>query len=214
MSTVWFTSDEHFGHANIIDFCHRPFNGLEDMREKLIANHNSVVKPGDRVYHLGDMFWRTLSAGEALSIIYRLNGQHFYIRGNHEELIDKNKELREAFVWVRDVENLKNTGFPNVWLAHYAHRVWNGSHRGGYHLYGHTHNALPNDGSLSFDCGVDAQNFHPISLEEVHERMQAIKKESEGKIWRCKNEKCTNWFVARDTNPKTCAKCKAGMELR
>jgi calcineurin-like phosphoesterase family protein len=208
---VWATSDEHYGHANIITFCNRPFANTEEMREGLIERHNSVVRPGDRVIHLGDMFWRTTSLEEALAIRYRLNGQHYYILGNHEERM-RDKELRESFIWVRDVENLKIKGYPHIWLSHYAHRVWHGSHRGAYHLYGHTHNNLPEDGSLSMDVGVDAQNFLPISLDAIHAYMQEKIAKFDGKRFRC--TKCDNNFHADDSNPKTCAKCTAPMELR
>ena len=171
MSTCWFTSDQHYGHSNIIKFCNRPFKDTSEMREKLIENHNSVVKPGDRVYNIGDMFWRTTPMSEAMSIVSRLNGQHYYIYGNHDELF-RNAFLRNKFIWCRDAENLKVEGYPNIYLHHYACKVWNGSHKGSYHLYGHTHNVLPEDGSRSCDVGVDAQNFFPISLEEVHEKMK------------------------------------------
>ena len=50
---IWFTSDEHYGHQNIIQFCKRPFLNLEHMTERLISHHNEVVKPGDEVFHLG-----------------------------------------------------------------------------------------------------------------------------------------------------------------
>lgn len=172
MNNIWFTSDEHFGHANIIKFCNRPFANIEETREAIIENHNKLVKPGDLVYHLGDMFWRTTPLEEARSIRLRLTGQHYYIFGNHEELIQHNKNLSSLFIWCRETENLRISGYPNIWLSHYAHRVWNGSHQGAYHLYGHTHAVLPEDGSLSFDVGVDAQDYKPISLEQVHEKMQ------------------------------------------
>jgi calcineurin-like phosphoesterase family protein len=179
-NNVFFTSDEHYGHANIIKFCNRPFSGLGDMKEKLIENHNSVVKNGDLVYHLGDMFWRTTPIKEALDIRYRLNGNHYYIMGNHDELF-RNQVLRESFVWVKDAENIHPQGFPNVYLHHYACRVWNGSHRGAYHLYGHSHSALPeanpsgtmDESPLCFDVGVDAQSFFPISIEDVKNKMDA-----------------------------------------
>ncbi len=54
MSNIWFTSDTHFGHANIIRFCDRPFKDIQEMNERLIANWNAVVRPGDSVYHMGD----------------------------------------------------------------------------------------------------------------------------------------------------------------
>jgi calcineurin-like phosphoesterase family protein len=174
MSSIWFTSDEHYGHRNIIDFCNRPFVDTDDMRESLIDNHNSIVKKGDRVYHLGDMFWRTVPLTECLSTVKRLNGQHFYIYGNHEEAF-KSPFVRNAFIWCRDLENLHIDGYPNIMLCHYAMRTWNGSHKGSYQLYGHTHGELPPDGSLSCDVGVDAWNYKPVSLEQVEEKMKAIK---------------------------------------
>ena len=57
-------------------------------------------------------------------------------------------------------------------LCHYAFRVWNKSHRGAWHLYGHSHGSLPDDpNSLSFDAGVDCHEFTPISYERVKEIM-------------------------------------------
>jgi calcineurin-like phosphoesterase family protein len=209
---IWFTSDEHYGHENIIKFCNRPFKDTTETRETLISNHNKLVKPGDRVYHLGDMFWRTLSENECIAILSRLNGQHFYILGNHEEAIKKYRNLRSMFQWVKETENLKIFGYPNVWLSHYAHRVWNGSHKGSYHLYGHSHAVLPEDGSLSFDAGVDAQNFYPISLDEVHSKMQKKLEVYKSKKFFCKV--CPQNFTASDSNPKTCSKCGSEMELR
>ena len=50
----WFTVDEHYGHANIIDFCNRPFLTVEEMNEAIIGNHNALVRPGDIVVHGGD----------------------------------------------------------------------------------------------------------------------------------------------------------------
>ena len=208
----FFTSDEHFDHRNIIDFCRRPFTDVKEMKEKLIENHNSVVKAGDLVYHLGDMFWRTLPLEDAIGIAKSLNGQHFYIYGNHDELF-KNKALRDCFVWCRDVENLKIPGLPNIWLSHYAHRVWNGSHRGAYHLYGHTHAVMPEDSSLSFDVGVDAQNFLPISLDEVVEKMKVKAEAILSKYWSCEDKNCKHKFDAIDAEPKICSKCGSGMKL-
>ena len=211
MSEIWFTSDQHYGHENIIKFCNRPFQNTEEMKETLIENHNKVVKPGDRVYHLGDIFWRTTSDNEALEILTRLQGEHYYIRGNHEEVLKRSKAVRDSFIWIRDTENLSVGNYPKIWLAHYAHRVWNGSHKGAYHLFGHTHAELPNVGSLSFDVGVDAQNFSPISLEQVHQKMLKIADKFKGKCFVCK---CGNKFVSFHNRPTICSKCGGEMELK
>jgi len=84
-------------------------------------------------------------------------------------------------------------GEQQIWLSHYAHRVWNKSHHGVFHLFAHSHNSLPDDpNSLSFDVGVDAtaarlsglpsgktvvagttkpEDYRPISFDEVVEIM-------------------------------------------
>jgi calcineurin-like phosphoesterase family protein len=60
MEKVFFTSDTHFGHANIIKYCGRPFASVEEMNRELIARWNAVVGPRDTVYHLGDRAWENL----------------------------------------------------------------------------------------------------------------------------------------------------------
>jgi calcineurin-like phosphoesterase family protein len=176
MPNLYFTSDEHYGHQSIISkFQFRPFADLDEMTEGLIVKHNARVDKGDLVYHLGDMFWRTFPMAKAHEVMDRLNGQHYYIRGNHEELMDKHQSLRDRFVWMKNLETIHPPGtpkHPGIVLCHYAMRVWNRSHTGRYHLYGHSHGELPENESLSFDVGVDSHNYYPVSLEEVEARMQ------------------------------------------
>lgn len=160
--SVFFTSDTHFSHFNIIRYSNRPFKTAEEMDEKLILNWNAKVKPGDDVYHLGDFaFGNTESAKK---IKRRLNGNIHLIKGNHEKPA---LGMIGEFVWVKDVAEVKVEG-QSIFLSHYAHRVWNKSHHGTYHLYGHSHGSLPDDpNSLSFDCGVDCHNYAPLSFSEV-----------------------------------------------
>jgi calcineurin-like phosphoesterase family protein len=212
MPNVFATADQHFGHANIIRFTNRPFKYTDEMREILIANHNKVVKVQDTVYHLGDLFWRTLTVEQAVSIRSRLNGNHYFIYGNHDELMERNYQLRSLFGWCKDTYNLKVSGYPNIFMSHYAHRVWNGSHKGAYHLYGHSHGELPEDGSLSFDVGVDAQNFTPISIEEIDAKMKVKAKCFLGKCFVCPD--CANKFVPFHTRQTFCSKCGSEMELK
>jgi calcineurin-like phosphoesterase family protein len=177
LGQIYFTSDEHYGHANVIKFCNRPFSSVEEMNEGLVERHNQRVRQGDLVYHLGDMFWRKLGVEKAREIINRLNGQHYYVWGNHEELMESNADLRNRFVWCKDIARVfpsKGTDYPKIVLCHYAMRTWRGSHRGDWHLYGHTHAGIPEYG-LSFDVGVDARNFFPVSVDEVADIMRRKK---------------------------------------
>lgn len=79
---IFFTSDLHFGHKNIIKFCNRPWETTEEMDEALIANWNSVVGEKDIVFDLGDFAFAT--NGRWKELIQRLNGKHYLILGNHK----------------------------------------------------------------------------------------------------------------------------------
>ncbi len=174
---LWFTADHHFGHGNIIRFCGRPFANVEEMNETLIANWNKVVRPQDTVYHLGDLF--LLPSGEAKKIRARLNGTICLIRGNHERTAES---LQGAFAWIKDYYELKvadvdvppaRQHMQHIVLCHYAFRVWNRSHHGAWHLYGHSHGTLPEiPGQLAFDVGVDCHEFTPISYDQVKQAMR------------------------------------------
>ena len=81
-SKVYFTSDTHFYHSNIIGFCKRPFKNVEDMNETLIENWNRVVGQDDIVFHLGDFCLG--GSHEWTKILNRLNGKIYLILGNHD----------------------------------------------------------------------------------------------------------------------------------
>lgn len=78
----FFTSDTHFGHKAVIDYCKRPFATVEEMNAELIRRWNVVVKPGDTVFHLGDFAF--LGSAATKAIIAQLNGEIVLIRGNHD----------------------------------------------------------------------------------------------------------------------------------
>ena len=157
---TFFTADTHFGHANIIKYCNRPYSSAQEMDEALIKNWNDKIKSGDIVYHLGDF-----SFGDAGKYVSRLNGAIYYVRGNHDRPLENYLRVRQMNF--PDVRAIK-VGNQALFLSHYAHRVWPKSHRGTWHLYGHSHGTLPDDpNSNSFDCGVDCHNYAPLEFEEV-----------------------------------------------
>lgn len=172
---IWFTSDEHIGHHNIVRFCKRPYADLTEMHTMLELDHNRRVMRGDDVYHIGDMFWRTFGVQNAISYMNRLNGRHHYILGNHEELIEESEELRKCFAGIYPRNQIYPEGAPKkgIVLDHYAGRVWHDSDKGSWQLYGHSHADLPEiDPLLAMDVGVDANNYRPVSLTEVSVKME------------------------------------------
>jgi calcineurin-like phosphoesterase family protein len=81
-NTIWFTSDTHFFHENVIKYCSRPYQNIEEMNSKLIDNWNSCVKKNDIVWHLGDFSFG--SKDNIRKILPRLNGRIRLIKGNHD----------------------------------------------------------------------------------------------------------------------------------
>lgn len=170
MSDTWFISDTHFGHANIIRYSNRPYKDVTEMNEKMIQEWNKLVKPGDNVYHLGDYAFMKPDPLRALT--WRLMGHKHLILGNHDKwIIDNWNDLvrKNTFASIQYYRELKVGGAMLV-LFHYGQRVWNRSHHGSIHLYGHSHGSLPPHG-LSVDVGVDSKEitpeYRPIHLDEV-----------------------------------------------
>ncbi len=169
MQNIYFTSDHHFGHKNIIKFSERPFADIDEMDETMVKKWNEKVGPDDEVYHLGDV--GLCSSGKLRKILDQLHGKIYLINGNHEKSA---QACHSRFEWIKDYFELtiKDEEFERgeqlIVLFHYAIKEWNASHWGTYHLYGHSHGSLTDDpNSLSFDIGVDCHDFYPLSYEEV-----------------------------------------------
>lgn len=172
MPNVFFTSDTHFDHGNIIKYCNRPFANAEEMNETIIERWNHAVRLNDTVYHLGDVaFVKTL--GRLQQLVDRLNGHIFLVKGNHDK-----EKLVKGVRGINYLGNLKRIKVfeQQIVLCHYAMRVWDKWHFGAWHLYGHSHGTLPDmRESLSFDVGVDAWEFTPVHFEVVREVMKSQK---------------------------------------
>jgi len=170
MVDVWFTSDFHFGHANIIRYCDRPFSSVAEMDEAILDRLNSCVKTTDHLYFLGDF----CIGGPVAAASYRERIRSKKIQftlGNHDKAI---KKIADQFVWVKEIAEVNVQNQPIV-LCHYAMRVWNRSHHGAWHLYGHSHSKLPAaEGSQSMDVCVDTNAFHPYHLDEIRTRLALI----------------------------------------
>ncbi|GGD87979.1 hydrolase [Aureimonas endophytica] len=162
--TVWFTSDTHFGHANVIRLSNRPFEGISEMREHLIAAWNAVVRSDDDVYHLGDFAYRA-TANETAKIFARLHGRKHLIVGNHDN------EATRILAWesVSEIKQIAVDGH-RLFLCHYPVLEWAGYWRGAVHLFGHVHGRRPGVGR-SCDVGVDCWSYRPVALPEILARI-------------------------------------------
>jgi calcineurin-like phosphoesterase family protein len=174
MSEIFITSDEPYNHTFIMKVKNRPFRDVYEMQEAMIERHNKKVpdSPNYLTIHAGDMFWRTMEVEECMTILNRLHGRHALVWGNHDDVIQENKELADMFDWTRDIHQL-HFNKHKLTICHYAMRVWPKSHQGHWMVYGHSHQELPPQG-LSFDIGVEGHNYEPWSLEEIESKMNKL----------------------------------------
>ena len=173
---IFFTSDTHFHHDNIIRFCDRPFSSVEEMDEALIKNWNDAIGPDDTVFHLGDFAWGGSDVWN--SILQQLNGHIHLIVGNHDE-----KNLRQGYMkYFESVTYQKHITIEgkSIYLNHYPFLAFGGVYRGMdavWQLFGHVHSKPGATGldisrmqylfPTQYDVGVDNNNYKPISFEEV-----------------------------------------------
>jgi calcineurin-like phosphoesterase family protein len=160
--TIYLIIDPHFSHENIIEYCRRPFRHAEDMDEFMVERWNSVVRPSDHVYCLGDVALHR----KHLSIVRRLNGKKHLVFGNHD---------------IYDWKDYINAGFQklmayrviaNVILSHIPLHPNSISQRFIGNIHGHIHNRPEHPGPY-YNVSVENINYTPISLEEAIKRLQA-----------------------------------------
>lgn len=162
---IFYTSDTHFFHNNIIKFCNRPYQNVDEMNVELISKWNSKISPNDTVYHLGD-FAMKCNKTQMTDIFNQLNGKKHLIIGNH----DHGDVRRLGWLSQHEMLTVKDE-HHKVFLCHYPTRDWNGRFHGVYHLFGHTHNTIPNL-EKACDVGVDSWDGYPVTFSEVYNRLK------------------------------------------
>lgn len=186
---IYFTSDLHFGHRNVIRFCNRPFADEKEMTEGLIKNWNDVVKPQDFVFSLGDFSWWTDRHG-VKRLVNRLHGKKYFIPGNHckegmYELVD-DPDFHECsdvvVLFVRGQEGdprFAETKVFEIVLCHFPLISYPHSEAPNcFQFFGHIHSKhdgpliefgyyLPIKPGKQMDVGVDRHHYKPIELTEA-----------------------------------------------
>ena len=142
---------------------------MEEMNQVILDKLNSRVGEHDDLYFLGDMALRC-NAALLNAWLNKVICKHIYvIWGNHDKVA---WQVRRRFVWHKDMAHIRTVEGQSMTLNHFAMRVWNKSHYGAWHLYGHSHGSLLDDpNSRSIDVGVDTNDFYPYSFDEVSIRM-------------------------------------------
>lgn len=183
---VWFTSDTHFYHENILRYCSRPFKDISDMNETLIRRWNETVPPDGFVFHLGDFAFG--GSKEWNEVISRLNGRIYLILGNHDM-----KQIKQGVMGRFEHVTKQMTirvGGQTVVLNHNPFLAYGGAYRNVWQLFGHVHSGPLSEqgkdiGRLAYlfprqcDVGVDNNDFRPVSFIEVREKIEKQVRKSE-----------------------------------
>lgn len=158
------TSDLHFFHKRILEFCSetRPWNSVEEMHNGLIEHWNSKVSQDDVVFHLGDFSFGNKE--QTLDILSKLNGHIVHIYGNHAKVLrDQIKVTGYDYLEIKYDKT-------HIVMNHYAQAIWNRSHYGSCHLFGHSHGSFQGQGRM-IDVGWDAQG----KILTLHEAVELCK---------------------------------------
>lgn len=173
----YFVSDTHFSHENIIKYCKRPFDSIEQHDNELIKRWNEKVPEDGIVFHLGDVAFANRDRVD--NILKQLNGKIYLVIGNHDwRRIVTNHGWR--FELITQQINMK-IGKRHIILNHYPMLAFSGAWRGEdatYQLFGHVHTSPYTDEGLDtprmkmlfasqYDVGVDNNNFTPVSWNEI-----------------------------------------------
>lgn len=181
--TRWFTADPHFGHANIIDYCSRPFESVDSMNRALIDRWNEVVEDGDEVWVLGDFALGTIA--DTLPLAGRLAGRKVLLAGNHDRCWRghgpraegwDDRYLAAGFDEIVHGEPRIDVGAHRPLACHFPYRGDSQDRdrfvdsrpvdRGDWLLHGHVHERWRQHGRM-INVGVDVWDYRPVPEAEI-----------------------------------------------
>lgn len=173
-TNIFFTSDPHFNHENIIKYCSRPFTSVEEMNKTMKDNWNRVIGKDDIVFITGDFLFRG-GKGAWVHMLNTLNGIKYLVQGNHDRHGNIPTNMFEKVSPMMNILIMGDEEIPEgqrISLCHYPMISWYQSHRGAWQLYGHVHGGFSNKSNSKttpnqLDVGVDVHNFTPITYQEV-----------------------------------------------
>lgn len=163
---MWWTSDLHLNHANILNFGGRPWKTVEEMNEAIITNFNAVVGATEPVYILGDFVLGKPDYPSIYSLVGQLNGHKYLVPGNHDTQAKLTMYQESGLIEV--LPPLYEIKKPRkIVMCHFPLAKWHHDYDGTWMLHGHTHGHFTNTGK-SMDVGIDAHpEFRPFHIDEI-----------------------------------------------
>lgn len=186
---IWFTSDTHIGHKNVIKFSNRPYENIKEMFNDFVNKWNSVVSDNDYVFHLGDVVWNH-SRNETYKALKELKGIKFIIPGNHDKIeqfeyclknLDNFHVLSDFTVlYIRKFYEDSPDKPLELFLSHCPMMTWPHRNNNAINLFGHIHSGPKTKAdvdqdlplfSYQYDCGVDNNNYTPIEIRDILQKL-------------------------------------------
>jgi calcineurin-like phosphoesterase family protein len=180
MADIWFISDTHFFHENILKFRDkvgsviRNFNDVTEMNERMNQEWNSRVKPQDKVYHLGDVFVGVQFPSAAVELMKALNGHKRLMLGNHDHIEQPAyREFERIELWTGGKFKQYHFVASHIPLRHDQMRD------GEYNVHGHLHQnkvckpvelgdgSLPEVDTRYINVCVEHTGYRPVHLDEI-----------------------------------------------
>ena len=177
---IWFTSDTHFFHHQVVEKCQRPFGSVEEMNEELIRRWTAVVHSDGIVFHLGDFCFGKSENWH--QILDRLKGRIYLVLGNHDAG-HISEDVAARFEGVAFQMRLNVNG-QKIYLNHFPYLAYSGDTHGTWQLFGHLHSTPHSPGMIDaqrlamlqpnqYDVGVDNNNFAPVSYQQIQQILAA-----------------------------------------
>lgn len=156
---LWFMSDLHYNHENVIKFNRRPFENVKEMNWHIEQELITKVGPGDILFDIGDLFWKTDETTMKNVISLASPKEWYKILGNHDNYnVYRKSYIGTLFTLLSDILeiNVDHEGRNyRLTLCHYPMISWNGKARGTLMIHGHCHGNIDNINTESTDLRVD-----------------------------------------------------------
>ena len=166
---IFLIGDTHFMHRNIIKYCNRPFNNVEEMTEGLIKNWNSVVDKNDIVYVVGD--FALCGKQKIIEIGKQLNGRKRLILGNHDQAsVNTYREAGFEFVYNHSIV------LDDFYIVSHVPMVGISINAPFANIFAHVHDdpAYKDYSYRSFCVSAERINYTPVEFKLIKEKMKAV----------------------------------------
>jgi calcineurin-like phosphoesterase family protein len=186
-SNIWIISDTHFNHENILKFTDSNtgrlvrgdrFASVREMDECMIDRWNETVKPGDKVYHLGDVMFGDKEYFK--SMWPKLHGSKRLIVGNHDDIkfLSSGGFFSKVHMWRMFPEfGLLLTHVPvhqsNLLRMVKPGGVWPDDCESLCNIHGHTHTNGSPSGPYISAC-VELRDYTPVHIEDLQKEAKEL----------------------------------------